>query len=270
MRAPLTRAPANAPARKSRAVGAREGMRAPARPNLRGDHSAHFAPFSWLEGLTRADAPSCEAELLDRARRLAGHTVGDLATHLGSALPAQQLRAKGLIGALIERALGADPSAGSAPDFPALGIELKTLPIDRRQRPRESTFVCTAQLRELAEGDWERSGVRRKLTRVLWVPIEADPQLPLGVRRIGSARLWQPSPEQEAQLRADWEELAGLVGRGELEQITAHVGRYLQLRPKARDSRVLGRGFDERGAPLRTPPRGFYLRPAFTAAAILI
>jgi DNA mismatch repair protein MutH len=228
------------------------------------------APFDWLpRGCERAETPETEAELLARARRLAGHTVADLARHLERPLPTELSRAKGLIGDLVERALGADPTASSAPDFPALGIELKTIPCDRRGRPRESTFVCTAQMQELAELDWARSRVRRKLSRVLWLPIEAEPQLPLAARRIGSARLWEPTAAQADALRADWEELAGWIGRGEMEQITAHVGHYLQLRPKARDGGVRRPGRDEQGAPLRAAPRGFYLRAAFTATILI-
>lgn len=251
MRAPLT---AKSRARKTRALVAQ-----PMAPS----------PFDWLpRGCERADTPNSEAELLARAKRLAGHTVADLALRLGRPLPLELSRAKGLVGDLVECALGADPAASSAPDFPALGIELKTIPCDRHGRPRESTFVCTAQLQELAELDWERSRVRRKLARVLWLPIESARELPLAARRIGSARLWEPNTAQAEALRADWEELAGWIGRGEVEQITAHVGRYLQLRPKARDAAVMRPGRDEHGAPFRAAPRGFYLRAAFTATLL--
>jgi DNA mismatch repair protein MutH len=228
------------------------------------------ALLQWLpRGSEHAGAPRSVAELLARAHALAGHTVADLAARLTVPLPAGQARAKGLVGSLLERALGADRAPGAAVDFAALGVELKTIPCDRRGRPRESTFVCTAQLRELAEGDWQRSRVRRKLARVLLVPIESAPGLALGARRIGCARLWEPSADEAAVLRADWEELAGWIGRGEGEQITAHVGRYLQLRPKARDGRELRPGRDEHGAPLRARPRGFYLRASFTATILI-
>jgi DNA mismatch repair protein MutH len=175
------------------------------------------------------------------------------------------VRAKGLVGGLLERALGATAGSASAPDFPALRVELKTIPLDSAGRPRESTFVCSARLRDLADTPWEDSPVHAKLARVLFVPIEAGTALALGARRIGAARLWSPTPAQHAALRADWEELAGLIGRGDVEQLTAHLGHHLQIRPKAANSRVRGRARDEHGAPLRTLPRGFYLRASFTA-----
>ena len=55
-----------------------------------------------------------------------------------------------------------------------------------------------------------------------------------------------------------------MVSLGELERITAHHGTWLQIRPKAADSRARRWGVGETGEHIRTLPRGFYLRPAFT------
>src|SRR5687767_5542151 len=125
-------------------------------------------------------APSTELELVQRARALAGLTLAHVARRSGVAGPANPLRAKGLVGQLLERALGATAASRAQPDFESLGIELKTLPVDSRGRPTESTFVCTIALTEIGDVEWEHSRVRRKLSRVLWIPIEAEPALALG------------------------------------------------------------------------------------------
>jgi DNA mismatch repair protein MutH len=211
-------------------------------------------------------APSGEAELLQRAGALAGRTIAELARLLDApAPPRDQRHAKGLVGRLLERALGASGGNAPGPDFAELGIELKTIPLDRSGLPLESTFVCTAPLARMAELEWERSPVHAKLRRVLWIPLESSRDLPLGARRIGAPRLWSPSASEDAVLRADFEQLAGALGRGEAEQLRAHIGRYLQVRPKGanRAARVLASDAD--GAPLFLPPRAFYLRTAFTA-----
>ena len=90
--------------------------------------------------------PSSETELLTQAQRLAGYSLGDLAAMAGLQIPDDLKRDKGWIGMLLELWLGA--SAGSKPeqDFAALGVELKTIPIDRQGRPLETTFVCVAPL----------------------------------------------------------------------------------------------------------------------------
>jgi DNA mismatch repair protein MutH len=224
----------------------------------------HALPWLWA-GQHCAAAPASEAELLARAHQLAGRTVADLAACFDLSLPSHGVRAKGFVGGLMERALGASARSTAAADFTELGVELKTIPLDACGRPHESTFVCTVRLRDVAETAWEASPVYAKLARVLFVPIETADALELGARRIGAARLWSPTPAQHAALRADFEELAGMIGRGDVEQLTAHIGRHLQIRPKAASSRARARGSDERGAPLWTLPRGFYLRASFTA-----
>lgn len=202
---------------------------------------------------------------MERARSLSGQRLGDLARHHALELPSEMRRAKGFAGTLLERCLGATAGSRALPDFETLGIELKTLPFDRAGRPLESTFVCTIELTELADSEWEGSRVRKKLSRVLWVPILSERELPLGERVVGTPLLWSPTPEQEADLRWDWEELAGLIGVGRVDDITGHLGRCLQVRPKASNSLARRVGIDGDGVRAEMLPRGFYLRPSFTA-----
>ncbi|MEX0576091.1 MutH/Sau3AI family endonuclease, partial [Enterobacter cloacae subsp. cloacae] len=122
--------------------------------------------------------PTSEAQLLGQAQRLAGFSLGELAAMAGLPIPKDLKRDKGWIGMLLELWLGA--SAGSKPeqDFAALGVELKTIPIDRLGKPLETTFVCVAPLTGNTGVTWETSHVRHKLKRVLWVPVEGERQIP--------------------------------------------------------------------------------------------
>lgn len=212
--------------------------------------------------------PKDEAELLARAAELAGLHLEQLAARFEVPVPADLRRAKGFVGGLLERALGATAGSRALPDFPDLHIELKTLPVDRHGAPVESTFVCTIPLLEIGEVEWSASRVRRKLSRVLWVPVEGEREIPVGQRRIGQALLYVLTPEDEAALRADWEELAGYIGRGHVEELSGHLGQFLQIRPKAAHSRARRLGFDADGVPFAALPRGFYLRPSFTRALL--
>jgi DNA mismatch repair protein MutH len=205
---------------------------------------------------------------LARADQLSGLRLSELARRFALGVPPDLRRAKGFVGGLLERALGASAGSRALPDFPELGIELKTLPVDRQGAPVESTFVCTIPLTEIGQVEWQESRVRRKLAKVLWIPVEGERSLAVGERRIGQALLYTLSAEDEAVLRADWEELAGIIGRGHVEQLSGHLGRYLQIRPKAAHSRARRVGFDADGAPFAALPRGFYLRPAFTGAIL--
>jgi DNA mismatch repair protein MutH len=58
------------------------------------------------------------------------------------------------------------------------------------------------------------------------------------------------------------------VGVGDVEGVTARLGRWLQLRPKAAHGRVRTLVPAADGHTVATVPRGFYLRALFTAAIL--
>jgi len=210
--------------------------------------------------------PRDEAALLDRARALADRTLGWIAARVGVTVPPDLRKDKGWVGTLLETALGATGGSAAQRDFPALGIELKSIPLNDAGQPRESTFVCTAPLGPELLVDWDQSWLRAKLTRVLWVPIHGTG--PPGERQVGAAVLWSPSPAQEAVLQADWEELSDLLGLGHFDQLDARWGQALQVRPKAADSHARTWALDANAQWVQVNPRGFYLRKSFTHSVL--
>jgi DNA mismatch repair protein MutH len=213
-------------------------------------------------------SPDTEAELLARASALAGMSLFEAAAQAGQTVPPDLKGHKGWVGCLLEALLGATAGSTDQPDFEALGVELKTIPLRSDGQPLETTFVCSIDLLSVADVEWRDSRVYRKLRRVLWFPVHAERHIPIGERRLGAPFLWSPTPEQEASLRWDWEELAGMIGRGNIDEVTGHFGTSLQVRPKAAHSRVRRRGLDADGCSISVLPRGFYLRPSFTARII--
>lgn len=208
--------------------------------------------------------PTSQNELLARSESLAGKTLGQVAAQLEVTVPDNLQRHKGWVGSLLEKALGANAGNLAEPDFVDLGIELKTLPLNANGFPKESTYVCTVAMHQTGEVNWRDSWVRRKLSHVLWVPIEADNSIPLAERYIGQAWLWQPTQQQELCLQRDWEELMDRIVLGEQDEITGLEGEYLQLRPKAAHSRIVANGISETGGIQKVNPKGFYLRTRFT------
>ncbi len=211
------------------------------------------------------DPPRDEADLMGRARALAGQSVDALSRDWSVRLGLDTTRSKGKVGELVERALGATGGSRRVHDFPELGIELKTIPLDARAAPRESTFVCAMPLIDADRAEWATSWVRAKLSRVLWVPVQSDAA---GERRLGRPLLWSPSVEQERGLAHDFDEIVGRIGAGTIEGLTARVGRWLQLRPKAAHGRVRTQAPGLDGDTVATVPRGFYLRARFTGAIL--
>jgi DNA mismatch repair protein MutH len=215
-----------------------------------------------------AQVAAAIAALLDRARALAGMRVGEVAASLGVSSAGEAVRTKGTPGAILELALGATGGSSKVHDFPDLGVELKTIPVDLRGVPVESTYVCTLSLADAETQEWDDSWVRAKLSRVLFVPLVAGDGEPWPERRIGEPVLWSPTAEQDDVLRSDFDDVVGLIGVGRIEELTAHRGRWLQVRPKAAHGRVRTVAGGAEGEAIATIPRGFYLRTRFTGAIL--
>ncbi len=200
--------------------------------------------------------------MLRRVDRLAGLRLDEVAALLGCTVPPDLKRHKGWIGTLIEAVLGADAGSRPVPDFEALQIELKTIPVDRRGRVRGSTFVTTAPLNGQLARRWRESRVHEKLRAVLWVPVVEDGRL--GARLVGQGVLWRPTAAEEATLRRDWEELTEMLVLGEVGEVDGRRGRALQLRPKAATASAYTWTLDEEGEWVQAGTLAFYLRARFT------
>jgi DNA mismatch repair protein MutH len=205
--------------------------------------------------------------LLAHARALIGVELSDLADALGLPVPVGGLRTKGWSGQVIEQELGAAVGGARGPDFAALGVELKTVPVRETLEPLESTAVCQIDPVAIAAESWETSYVREKLARVLFVALVVPPAArSVGERRVAAVRLWSPDPDETRALREDFELFVrGYYRQGRAAEITGHLGGVLQVRPKGRDADDLRDGYDADGRPTRVGKQGFYLRPAFVA-----
>lgn len=208
--------------------------------------------------------PQSEAQLLEYCEAIAGYSLSELAEIADISVPENLRTNKGWVGQLIEWHLGA--TAGSKPeqDFKHLGIELKTIPIDSKGKVLETTFVCSTPILHTTHLNWRNSNIRNKLSKVLWVPVQGERQIPLAERIVGSGFLWTASALQEQLMMSDWDELMENISLGKIEQISARDGQVLQLRPKAANGQCLTNAYGEEGQLIKVRPRGFYLKKVFT------
>ncbi len=218
--------------------------------------------------MSSTTSPKNETELLARAQNLAGLTLGEIAESINVVVPNDLKREKGWIGLLLEQVLGASAGSRPEPDFPHLGIELKSLPINAQGKPLETTFVCVAPLTGLVGARWQTSHIRNKLARVLWIPVISERTIPVAERIVGTAFIWSPSPEEDHLLALDWQELTDMIVLGDVENIHGKHGQVLQLRPKGANSQAKTQAFNRLGQPFMTLPRGFYLKTSFTQALL--
>ena len=211
----------------------------------------------------RREPPDTEETLRLRCQSLAGRQLVDIAAELYWPVPDSLHSNKGWIGQLLEAALGCDAHSKSEPDFTALNIELKTLPVSSTGQVRESTYVCMVPLQHTHGLQWEQSCVYRKLSHVLWVPVFSD-ETDIGKRHVGNPLLWHADVHTLASLQSDWEEFIEQINLGRLSEISSRHGELLQIRPKGANAKVISATTDADGNAIQTLPRGFYLRPEFT------
>lgn len=212
------------------------------------------------------EPPHTLEALMNRAVSLAGRTLAETAQALGYRLPRNLSSNKGFIGQLAELALGATAGPDPEPDFPALGVELKTLPIREDGRPLEATYICQARMTGIESTALSESYLMKKLHRVLFVPIL--PATTLAERRFAMPLLWSPNDAELATLGADFLMLQSRVRMGEADDLTTRDGVALHLRPKALSSNERTVGISDEGWAVPVRPKAWYLRPAFTEQII--
>ena len=217
----------------------------------------------YFKNLQILPEPQSLPELQERLELIKGHTIADLAAAISQPLPPDSAAGKGYCGELIELYLGASSGNLAQPDFPNLGIELKTMPIDRHFEPLQTTFVCHAALRGVRGETFEDSVLYHKLRLTLYVFILSEKQLSLPKRRVIDYCLHPLQGEDLQIIKTDYEELMELIAAGQAQSITARMGTYLQMRPKAADGRQLTECIDADGKVSFTRPRGFYLRRSY-------
>lgn len=218
--------------------------------------------------MIKISPPQTEAELWNRACDIAHQPLGALAAQVAMSLPNGFKREKGWIGQMLEQVLGATAKSLPIPDFPQLGIELKTIPLKANGKPKESTYISIVPLMSSQLLTWRNSDLYHKLQRILWVPYFFNDALSPQEWRLSQPVLWSPSIEEESILKEDWQELMGLVQLGQLDQINARLGQYLQIRPKAMNAAIRTQGIGKDGVRVRTSPLGFYLRTTFTTKIV--
>ena len=200
-----------------------------------------------------------------------GVELGELADGLGLPVPAGLVRTKGWSGQIIEHELGVAPGGARGPDFAALGVELKTVPVTPELVPLESTAVCQIDPVAIAAESWEGSYVRAKLARVLFVALEVPPGArSVGERRVAAVRLWSPDADAGARCCAPTSSCscAGSSGAGARTTSRATSAPCCRSAPRAGTPPTRATATTPRATRRASGSRGFYLRPSFVAAIL--
>ncbi len=207
-------------------------------------------------------------ELVGRLNFICGKNLTQLASFAKIPMPIDTLHGKGFTGELIEKCLGANAANQSIPDFPELGVELKTIPVDDELSPLESTFLCYAPLLDIRHFTFETSPLYSKITRVLFVLVRASRELDFDERVVLGYFFYSPDEKELGCIRNDFNELYELIKTGNVDKINARIGQVIQMRPKGANGKALTECIGHNGEIIKTRPRGFYMRRAFTKKLI--
>ncbi|MFC6276403.1 DNA mismatch repair protein MutH [Psittacicella hinzii] len=217
----------------------------------------------FTEQVQPAAPPQTWSQLLTYVQALVGKTVEQIADkHQVELIDSLKLN-RGWLGNLIEIALGA--SAGSKPtqDFIDLGLELKTLAINENGKVKSDIFISSLPLNSYMLQDWQLSHVLYKLKRILFIPVENNPEIPLAQRRIGKGFIWSPNAQQLATLEADWKSIMEIITQRDFTALKSNLGSALCVRVKALNTQQSNTFNDIDLHSINLPPLSFYLRRNF-------
>lgn len=212
--------------------------------------------------------PINEKILLRFADGLSGCSLGELSSIILKMVPDTLKKNKGFTGHLLEKILGANIGRKVQQDFSDIGVELKTIPVNKKGIVLESTFICSVPLIKNIALIWTNSYFYKKIKRILWIPIQGDNSVLLSDRLIGKPFLWTPNSIQENLIRSDWEEFMDLIILGKVEEITGNHGEVLHILKRSKNYSYLTRAIGKDGSVIYIEPRCFYFRKKFTYSVL--
>lgn len=173
------------------------------------------------------------SELVRRYADVQGVPFAELAEVLQCPLPLNPKTDKGYAGRIIERVGDKAPDSSSAPDLNDFDIEVKTVPIGLDMVPREPTKITSLNEAALAEEEWFRSHVYRKVRVLLFVPVVKTDVTDPASWYVRLPFIWLPPAEDLKQLQQDWEDVRDLVlreGVRSLSSKSSAPGVYLMTK----------------------------------------
>ena len=153
-----------------------------------------------------------------------------LAHALGIPLPSDPRKRKAVGGDIAETLLEIAKNSIPRADLQALGTEVKTISLNTLSRPREWTKICAFNVdTAVAELDFRRSTVFKKLRSILFVPImKADNARP-DFWYLRPPFLWLPTEEQLDALEVDYRRIRAYAARRDWSKLAGRGGLLLTL-----------------------------------------
>jgi DNA mismatch repair protein MutH len=211
-------------------------------------------------------------DLLDRISAVQGVPFTELARAHGiewSKIPSKN---KSLAGDIAQVAMGVPRNSRPEPDLSYLGLELKTIPIGEGLRVLERTKLRSLNFQDTYDRVFEGSDIEHKLRSIIFAPIvKYDVEKPEHWY-IRSPFIWMPSTDVYRQIKADYDEIRGVIRAGTPEALSSKrpprgQGAFMIASTSGRDREDLTSYVHEERE-IRTKRRAWMLRKEFTQQII--
>ncbi|MGI6230439.1 MAG: Sau3AI family type II restriction endonuclease [Tractidigestivibacter sp.] len=204
--------------------------------------------------------------IVEYAQELVGHTLREKTD--APELQSPKKRRGSFGNAIEEYYFEYKPNSDSEPDFPKVGLELKTTPMKRGAHKslvaKERLVITMIDYMTVVNETFETSHLLDKASKVLLISYLWEKNKdPLDYEVI-LAELWGLPKEDMPQFKADWETVVNKVRAGHAEDISGSDTLYLEACTKAADSTV------RRNQPysdVLAKPRAWALKASYMTAA---
>ena len=199
------------------------------------------------------------------AERLEGHTLREMTDAAELQSPN---RRRGAFGNAVEQYyFKYKPNSSQEPDFPEVGIELKTTPLKRdksgRYVAKERLVVNMIDYDTVVNEDFERSHFMQKASRVLLISYLWEKDVDPLDYKIVLVDLWEIPEVDLVQMKLDWETVVDKVRAGHAEDISGSDTVYLEASTKAADS---SKRRTQPFSPVLAKPRAWALKASYMTA----
>lgn len=199
------------------------------------------------------------------AERLEGHTLREMTDAAELQSPNHR---RGAFGNAVEQYyFKYKPNSSQEPDFPEVGIELKTTPLKRdksgRYVAKERLVVNMIDYDTVVNEDFERSHFMQKASKVLLISYLWEKDVDPLDYKIVLVDLWEIPEVDLVQMKLDWETVVDKVRAGHAEDISGSDTVYLEACTKAADS---SKRRTQPFSPVLAKPRAWALKASYMTA----
>ncbi|QJC33869.1 hypothetical protein GJT93_02055 [Enterobacteriaceae endosymbiont of Donacia provostii] len=202
--------------------------------------------------------------LLLRAQSISGYQIINIIKWLNYPINNNSIKDKGIIGKIIEYYLiGKKPENKLNQDIPYLGIEIKTLTMNLKNKILNDCFICSFPLLIKKKLFFYKKKLNNKISKILWIPIIVpNIKTPLLQRYIGNPVFWIPSTKDKIKINNDLNNLIQLLILGRIEKLNYYSGHVLLIKDKSKKKQST-KTINKNGKFLYVSPKAFYIKKKF-------